>query len=157
MALELPGWGALKAPAYRKWESVKDASLCSPIDGVFDPATAHAWARKNIRYQREPIDEWSAPALTIKRGYGDCEDFVLLERALLLAAGWKSPIYMLIAHDLLAREDHALLITQGEILDCRVPRIIPLAAFADYRPIYAFSDDGNGNSETLTFGKRKAG
>lgn len=126
------------------------AKSCSPIDGVFDPATAHKWVREHIEYRREAADDWAAPQLTLQRGYGDCEDFVLLERALLLAAGWKSPVYMLIAFDQLAREDHALLVTQGEILDCRTPRIIPVASFADYMPKLAFSSD-----ESLTFGKRR--
>lgn len=151
MALELPGWGSLKAPPYAKWEAVKDKTL-PPIDGVFDPATAHRFVREKITYRPEGLDDWSEPALTLKRGYGDCEDFCLLERALLLAAGWKPPIYLLIAHDLLARLDHALLVTQGEILDCRTPRLIPVASFADYRPIFAFSSPPN---ENLTFGRRR--
>lgn len=37
-----------------------------------------AWVGANIYYRSEKVDTWSNPAETIKRGYGDCDDFTLL-------------------------------------------------------------------------------
>ena len=146
--LVLPGWAALVAPAYPRWEIVKDATVL-PIEGVVDPATAHAWVRKNIKYQSEPIDDWSHPQVTLDRGYGDCEDMAILERALLIAAGWEPEIYIVIARDNIAHVDHALLVTKGVVLDIRTPKLIPLETLSDYLPTYALS-----SRQTLTFGRR---
>jgi hypothetical protein len=36
------------------------------------------WLKRNIRYQPDGLDRWTAPAETIRRGYGDCDDWTLL-------------------------------------------------------------------------------
>lgn len=148
--LELPGWAPLKAPKESdKWKAVK-AKTAEAMPGLDTPEAVHLWARRNITYTPERIDLWQSPAHTLKRKAGDCEDIAILERALLKAAGWDKPMWLLIVYDIIVRTDHALLITDGKMLDCRTDRIIPLELFSDYRPIAAYSDEA-----PLTFGRRR--
>ena len=48
------------------------------------------WVADNIDYTRKNGDRWQSPEETVKRGKGDCEDFVILSVALLQEIGVES-------------------------------------------------------------------
>jgi len=157
MPLELPkGWCSLKAPknaSAAKWDAVKDAPLNENLR-AYSAAEAHALAKTLMRYQTEgDRDNWQPPVETVEGATGDCEDFAILARRLLLNGGYdSSKIWLLIVKDLAVNRDHALLWIEGEgYLDVRAPRPLAAEVFTDYRPILAFND-----TETLTFGKKRA-
>lgn len=154
--LDLPnGWVGLEAssalPLREKWLSVKDDRLPSELTAVGDEE-AHAYGQDHIEWTRDRgRDEWQTPTITLLKGTGDCEDFALLYRALLLNGGADdSSLWLVILYDLIARCDHAVLWTPTHYLDCRAR--IPLAHsnFCDYRPICAFSAN-----EACLFGRRR--
>ena len=41
-------------------------------------AEVSTWIRSNIEYRLDEEEEFSNPEVTLKRGYGDCDDFALL-------------------------------------------------------------------------------
>jgi hypothetical protein len=142
-------WQAVEWPRVDpRWVAVEPHRVAA-IDGLTDPASVHAWARANLEWRPDLIDDWSPPAETLARRGGDCEDWCIAERALLLAAGWPDEdIWMVVARDLLAKMEHALLVADGLALDCRGSRLIPVDEIADYRPIVAFR-----GAEAFTFGR----
>lgn len=139
--LNLPGWTGIKYSAVSpKWLAVKDERVqynpaCSNM-----PST-HKWVRGNIQYKAEIAlkDMWQKPSETLQCRSGDCEDICILERALLIAAGYlNSDIEMLIVWDLLTREYHALLFVKDHFLDNRVQGVLHVSQFRDYRPFMGY-------------------
>lgn len=125
-------------PCGSRWEAVRH-SRADAVDGVSTPAEVDLWVNRNIRYQREPIDVWALPRETLGRGFGDCEDFAILKRALLLAAGRADgDIAMVIVNDLIARQPHAVLMVDGLVLDSFNSLHLPVSKVRDYTPIMAF-------------------
>ena len=147
--VRIPGWVALPCSSPdARWRAVQDHTIEAPA-GLTTPADIHRWTRSHVQYQRDFADHWSTPAETLARGVGDCEDFAILERAMLIAAGFcRAQIWVVVAHDLVIREDHAFLIAGEQVLDCRSDEIIDLASLTDYRPIIAFRD-----AEMVMFGR----
>ncbi|MFH1394869.1 MAG: transglutaminase-like domain-containing protein [Candidatus Omnitrophota bacterium] len=55
-----------------------------------------AWISKNVQYKPdEGKDDWALPQETLGRLYGDCEDYALLNSAVLRVLGYKSKIIIL--------------------------------------------------------------
>lgn len=111
-----------------------------------------AIANKLIKYCPEPTgaDKWLRPGETLQLGAGDCEDWCIFVRALLLNGGIRaSKLWLLIVHDLAVGKPHALLWTPVRYCDVRAPRPLAHPVFSDYRPIAAFND-----AEALTFGRK---
>lgn len=161
MPLELPnGWVSTPAPKglglTAKWKAVEAARLPENFR-AFNSAEAHAIAKQLIRYAAEPTaaDKWLKPADTLALGAGDCEDWCLFVRALLLNGGIvPEKLWLLIVRDLAVQDDHALLWTPIRYCDCRAPKPLVHAVFSDYRPIAAFRTHSDGTTEAVTFGRR---
>jgi predicted transglutaminase-like cysteine proteinase len=108
--------------------------------------TINQYVNRTVRYQRDRTDQWSTPQETLAKGYGDCEDIVLVKRAMLLAKGWRSDqLVMLIANDKIVRQQHAvLLVLDGQniwMLDNMHDRVINAIKPLDYlEPIVALSE-----------------
>ncbi len=48
------------------------------------------WLEENIRYQKDTVkDSWDSPQTTLRRKSGDCEDYTLLNMAVLRVLGFK--------------------------------------------------------------------
>jgi hypothetical protein len=47
-------------------------------DGILDPYDIIYWAYAHTSYRSESRDDWALPDQTYRRGYGDCEDYVIL-------------------------------------------------------------------------------
>jgi hypothetical protein len=150
--IAFPGWVSIPAlHKDRRWDAVMGERI-APIKGIKTCGGAHRFIRQFIRYQPEPIDLWSSPDETLKRGYGDCEDLALLERAILISLGVPSDkIWFVLARDLIARIDHAMLVLDGLLFDSRSDRTPLLAEAKDYSPILAFSDE-----RCVTFGRKRS-
>lgn len=55
------------------------------------------WIKTNIHYSKDHRDDiWSAPIETLRRRYGDCEDFAFLHTAILDTMGYDPKILLLI-------------------------------------------------------------
>lgn len=129
-----------------RWLAIRDQAgvrLRYSGDGIVPKVDQ--WVNHAIRYQREPIDTWSPPAETLKRGFGDCEDIALLKRAILLRSGApEACVHFVLAEDLIGRETHAFLTVfedRWSVLDSRNSASLPVEQLRDYRPISAFSGD----------------
>ncbi|MCT2559286.1 transglutaminase-like cysteine peptidase [Tsuneonella sp. YG55] len=154
------------APA-RKWDAVRLGSLAGQA-GPWDELVAEVmrlpaadpvrmvnrWVNWHVRYRDDPAgDEWAPAAVTLRRGFGDCEDYALAKMALLQALGVPSDdMYLVLLRD--GRQaQHAVLAVnrQGRlfVLDDRTDRVLPAEAIADYTPILSFS-----GSFAWTYGAR---
>lgn len=148
---EFNGWAALPVDHHdRRWEAVRNERI-KPIPGIKTPDGAHRFIRKFMRYQADASDDWSTPSETLKRGYGDCEDLALLERAIRISLGKPSnEIWFVLVRDLVVRVEHAMLVVDGMLIDSRSDIILPVAQASDYAPVMAFCDD-----RAVLFGRRK--
>jgi predicted transglutaminase-like cysteine proteinase len=140
--LEFQGWASIEgAPLSSKWVRVQRERIDS-VKGLKTPKDVIVWVRRNVSYQRDSEDYWQSPAETLNRKAGDCEDFAILARALLIGAGFdSSDMWLLIGRDLIAREEHAVLVFKEFILDCRTDKVLKLSQYTDFAPIVAYSDD----------------
>lgn len=131
------GWGAVETSLNPKWAAVKDIRVPKNTTTARSMLSVHSFARGAINYRREiDGDNWQKPADTLALGNGDCEDICIVERALLLNAGYKDEdIELMIVRDLVTREDHALLWVNQHYLDNRTPQVLHVSQFKDYRPI----------------------
>lgn len=112
-------------------------------------------AKSLVKYCAEPTsaDHWLTPAESLRLGAGDCEDWCIFVRALLLnglGEGFKDKLWLVVARDLVTNQDHAILWTPIRFCDGRAPAPLTHDKFIDYRPIAAFN-----NAEAITFGKRR--
>ena len=108
------------------------------------PKEVSLTVNQKILFVSDLQDEWSNPLITLWRGSGDCEDFVLLKRALLLSVGWKDEdLVMLVGYDKVLREEHAVLlvrIASGWIfLDNRNDLALRLEKLTDFTPVKAYT------------------
>jgi hypothetical protein len=149
--LEFQGWISVDgAPLSPKWIRVESQRI-SPIEGLETPKQVIVWMRRNITYKRDDVDYWQSPEETLSLKTGDCEDYAILGRAILIAAGFdSSTIWVLMGKDLITREEHAVLVVQNFVLDCRTDIVQKLEAFTDFAPIVAYSDN-----RAVIFGRKQ--
>lgn len=145
---DLWGYRALKLGKDRsRWAAVKDARsgivLPSPDLGEI--------ARTSSRlatYRREATDHWSPPSETVNRGYGDCEDFAILNRSLFIEAGGTDEASaMIIVRDLMSSRPgrsayHAVAVfavgAETMMIDTEKEGVVPAKSAIDYVPIVAY-------------------
>ncbi len=138
----------------RRWLALKDDTEVGVRYRRDIVDSTDRWVNHAVRYQPDFTDQWSRPADTLARRTGDCEDMALLKRAILLHSGISEDrICFVLAHDLIAKRDHALLVVlEGDdwkVLDSRNSLTMPVGQLADYRPVLAMS-----GGLCWTFGRR---
>jgi predicted transglutaminase-like cysteine proteinase len=99
-----------------------------------------------ITYAREAVDRWAPPQETWDSRKGDCEDFALLKRAILIASGIPDEdLFFVLAWDSARREQHAFLIARQNyksyVLDVPggLKTMYPVETARDFRPWSAFN------------------
>jgi predicted transglutaminase-like cysteine proteinase len=99
-------------------------------------------------------DHWSSPLETLNTGRGECKDYAIVKYVALLDAGIRSEdLKLVIVHDLLRNEDHAVAVTRVEgkwivldnrwfalVRDVEVRHVVPLFVM-DHTGIQAFVPD----------------
>lgn len=93
----------------------------------------------------ETVDYWAAPEEALRRGRGDCEDFAIVKRAALVAAGVPSrSISLVVVHDEQRKVYHAVLSVRTDqgnfILDNATPHVFKDTAISHYSPLISISD-----------------
>ncbi len=104
----------------------------------------HAVAFDDDQRNYHMRDYWANASETLARGRGDCEDYAIAKMALLRAANVPAEdIYLVIAHDLVRRADHALLVVRLDgrdwVLDSNTDLVLPVDKVRDYRPVITYS------------------
>ena len=138
-------WGRDPVRMARPFHKITHIETTS-IGGEKTPAAINKWVNRQIRYRKDKRDFWDDPKVTLARGSGDCEDIALVKIAMLQSIG--VPAWLLVVYDKLARMHHAVALTQTDILDLHVPRLLPIEIVPDYRPILALTPQ-----ETWLYGK----
>jgi len=139
-----------QAPTDARWrEAVARLSALPERERV---QAANAWVNHAVAFESDirnygVSDYWASARETLARGRGDCEDYALAKMELLRAAGVPSrDLYLLVAHDLVRRADHALLLVRMDdaywVLDSGGDQVMPAASVSDYRPVVTFSSAG---------------
>jgi predicted transglutaminase-like cysteine proteinase len=122
------------------------AAILQPFCGVpqlrsVGVAQINQWVFQNIAYRPDVVDQWAPAQQTLSQRYGDCEDQEILKRALLIDRGYTDDqLNMIIVNDIIARQQHALLLVQDRfILDSRTYHVLLQENVHDYVPIKAYS------------------
>jgi predicted transglutaminase-like cysteine proteinase len=126
--------------------SLRDQDVLAKLEAV------NGYVNARVRFVDDRVqfgvaDRWLAPADTLNRGRGDCEDFALAKRAMLRAAGVpERDLYLVVLNDLSRRADHAVLVVRADgrflVLDNGTDRIVDSADVADYKPMLTFAAYG---------------
>jgi len=137
-------------PTDARWREAVSTLSALPLRARVQ--AANAWINHAVAFQSDiqnygVSDYWASARETLARGRGDCEDYAIAKMELLRAAGVPSrDLYLLIAHDLVRRADHALLLVRMDdgywVLDSGVDEVMPAERVADYRPVVTFSSAG---------------
>lgn len=133
-------WGRSPKQMFKpdpRWLAVKDApvfvKVTPPTNAVHE---IDRWVQRKVMYQSEAVDIWSPPQDTLDRGSGDCEDLVILKRAVLLRYGIADErIFFLLVKDLVLRQSHAVLLVEDDgwkIVDSCNALTLPVGQVQDY-------------------------
>ncbi|PIT01952.1 hypothetical protein TSA1_15105 [Bradyrhizobium nitroreducens] len=105
-----------------------------------------------IRYvsdmqQHGVVDLWSSPLESLAAGVGDCEDYAIAKRALLLAVGVpETDMQLLLVQDTVVRQPHAVLGVRIDgrwsVLDNRNSEIIETSELPHLLPLFAIDHRG---------------
>ena len=117
-------------------------------------ARVNGWVNNAIAYRSDGRrDRWADAKSTLRKRYGDCEDYAILKLQLLAAAGVREEDMMLtLARDTVRRVDHAVLLVRTEgafgqddwvMLDMQSDRVLSARYDYGYRPVMSF---GGGKS-----------
>jgi predicted transglutaminase-like cysteine proteinase len=92
-------------------------------------------------------DRWSPPLETLTTGHGDCEDYAIVKYVALLDAGIRrEDVKLVVVHDLLRNEDHAITVTriEGEwiALDNRWLALVRDTELRHVTPLFVLDDTG---------------
>lgn len=152
--MEFRGWKTINySKVNPKWLLIQNKRVFpSPaFKELKTPKQILTWVRENITYTRDVGDNWQTPNETLVRKAGDCEDFCILMRALLINAGFdSSKIWMMIGNDLIAKEAHAVLVFEDKfVLDQRCSKVLLLEMYMDFTPVLAYSD-----KKAVIFGRK---
>lgn len=100
----------------------------------------------NIRYQADQADVWSTPAETLWRGSGDCEDFAILKRSILMGLGVPDEKLFFTIVKIPSVGHHAVLVVDTEegflVLDCFNTLSLPDKDVREYTPMFSYSGSG---------------
>jgi len=77
-----------------------------------------AWVAQHIEYVRETGDRWQSPVETLRRGKGDCEDFVILCMAIIEEYNHGHSVLMCIGHN--GNNRHAWLSVDDIQFECTI-------------------------------------
>lgn len=139
---DLFGWKPLPVSKHHpQWDAVRSLRLPGAPD-LPTPQMVDQWVNREVQYVPDHGDHWQAPLETLVRRQGDCEDIALLKRALLMSAGYHDKnIFLTIVHDLVTRQDHAVVVVDGYVLDSFNARTLPVEQVKDYAPVMAMAAD----------------
>ncbi|NVE94168.1 transglutaminase-like cysteine peptidase [Altererythrobacter lutimaris] len=141
--------------ALRKTVSERDAvkALGSlPTDRRALLSRVNGWVNDNIAYRSDGRrDKWADARTTLRKGYGDCEDYAILKMQLLAASGVRKQDMMLtLARDTMRQVDHAVLLVRVDgaygqdewvMLDMQSDRVESASYDYGYRAIMSFAAD----------------
>jgi predicted transglutaminase-like cysteine proteinase len=149
-------------PTESKWRHVATASLtgqAGPWAEVLSRArglsreqqmlVVNAWVNHRIRFVDDArlyrvSDQWATAAESLSSGQGDCEDYAIAKLQMLRALGVPTDdLYLVIARDLVRRQDHALLAMRAGgqmwILDSGGDTVLRAEQVSDYLPLISYS------------------
>lgn len=109
--------GACRDPRAATWSNV--VTLVKSVRPLQRPALVQSLFSSTIRYVNDSAgdDHWANPLSTLLQGAGDCEDHVLLKRAVLISAGYReADMQMLILHTASGTGHMALQVEAGQTL-----------------------------------------
>ena len=146
--------GAPDAPAAHFAASLGNRNLLRRLEAV------NLYVNRRVRFvddskQYGVADYWAPAAQTLSRGRGDCEDFAIAKIAMLRRAGFaENDLYLVIARDLVRRQDHAVAVARVDgklwLLDSGTDELLDASQANDYRPVFSFS-----GSHSWTHGYRR--
>lgn len=108
-------------------------------------APVNSWVNNLVRFERDqPQNYWQPAWQTLRWRSGDCEDYVMLKRAILMTQGWtEEQLFVIIGQDIIMREQHAVLAVLDNgimrFLDNRTAMVLNEDQLFDFTPQFAFT------------------
>ena len=124
------------------WDQVKaDRLAADPCPDAADPGSVNAWVNEQVNYQLDPND-WQTPAQTLAALSGDCKDYAVLKRAILLAKGFaEESMFLVVGMDMQANAQHAVMWTSAGVMDNFKDALLsPDDLEAVFEPVFALSE-----------------
>lgn len=121
-----------------KWNSVRTSKITLDYPKYNTIEEINSYVNKTISYKSDNIDYWQTPDETLSSKTGDCEDYVILKRAMLKRLGIDS--MMLVGFDVAYRINHAILLVDDKVLDNVTDKILKLKDI-QFIPKVAYGDD----------------
>ncbi len=160
------GW----SPLMSRWQRVEHGAPDAPAssfavslanrDVMHRLEAVNLYVNRRVHFVEDRVqygveDFWAPAAQTLSRGKGDCEDFAIAKLAMLRRAGFaEHDLYLVIAKDLVRRQDHAVAVVRAEgkywLLDSGTDELLDASQAQDYRPVMSFS-----GSRSWTHGYRR--
>jgi len=137
-------------PAAARFLALVDAARGQQDRARLD--TVNRGINANIKYvsdmaQHGVPDLWSTPLASFASGRGDCEDYVIAKYVALRETGVAAgDLRLLLVHDTLSRQDHAVLAVRHDgrwlVLDNRWDAMTETGELPRFRPLFAIDDQG---------------
>lgn len=126
--------------AIPQWDRVKHIRLAGYGNSA---VSINALVNRTIIYRPDRVDKWQTPHEMLVLEEGDCEDFAILKRAMLLGGGAHDhDIFLVIGYDTILQANHAVLLVRGAVLDCAHGRILLPEEMPHFRPVMAMNGVG---------------
>jgi predicted transglutaminase-like cysteine proteinase len=124
------------------WDAVKAHRLgADPCPAAADAAAVNAWVNDQVDYLLDP-NIWQAPSQTLACRTGDCKDYAVLKRAILLAKGFaEESLFLVVGMDMEANEQHAVMWTADGVMDNMKDDLLsPVDLEEVFEPVFALSE-----------------
>jgi predicted transglutaminase-like cysteine proteinase len=133
------------------WDTVKTDRLAEdPCPAAADAAAVNAWVNQQVNYLLDPA-EWQTPSETLAKLTGDCKDYAVLKRAILLAKGFaEDELFLVVGQDMVMDEEHAVMWTADGVMDNMKDDLLsPDDLETVFTPQFAFCEE-----ESFVYGVR---
>ena len=129
---------------------VRDALGALPDDRAALLGRVNSWVNASIAYRSDgKRDRWADAKSTLRKRYGDCEDYAILKLKMLAAAGVREEDMMLtLARDTMRKVDHAVLLVrvpgafgreEWVMLDMQSDKVASARFDYGYKPVMSFA------------------
>jgi predicted transglutaminase-like cysteine proteinase len=124
------------------WDRVKADRLdADPCPNAADAAAVNVWVNNEVNYQLDP-NAWQTPAQTLATLSGDCKDYAVLKRAILLSKGVpEETLFLVVGIDMQSGGQHAVIWTSDGVMDnFKGALLSPDDLQAVFEPVFALSE-----------------
>ncbi len=117
--------GGYVVPYQKYYNATSDSK---PIPGIHKSKSlqeVNTRVNHYVKYVFDPKNHWQSPQETIAKGTGECIDYALLKRQIVIQLGLAAPkdTYIILIYDRKVKMEHAVLMVNHMILDSQINKL----------------------------------